>query len=150
MASPAQEIRSIWPYREQADSSPLPHYSRGTPAHRGIGLRERTSFPVMLCEGPHVSHCRATELSATGIVVDRGRELSEREQRSLFKMELFLPEQPRPVRVLAKVARCAGDTSYALRFVLISDVDRLSLMEHLDAQQRDSIELLRDLEYSAA
>lgn len=150
MASPAQEIRSIWPYREQADTNPIPLHSRGTSAHRGIGLRERTNFPVMLCEGPHITHCRATELSVTGIVVDRGRELSDREQRSLFKLELFLPEQPRPVRVLAKVARCAGDTRYALKFVFISDVDKLTLMEHLDAQQRDSIELLRDLEHNAA
>lgn len=149
MASPAQEIRSIWPYLEQADSLTTLH-SRGTPAQRGIGLRERTDFPVMLCEGPHVSHCRASELSATGIVVERGRELSEREQRSLFKLELFLPQQPRAVRVLARVARRAGSTSYALKFVLISDVDRLTLMEHLDAQQRDSLELLRDLEHSAA
>ena len=150
MASPAQEIRSIWPYLEQTDSGPIALHSRGTPAQRGIGLRERTDFPVMLCEGPHVSHCRASELSATGIVVERGRELSEREQRSLFKMELFLPQQPRPVRVLARVARRAGSTSYALKFVLISDVDRLTLMEHLDAQQRDSLELLRDLEHHAA
>ena len=153
MASQAQEIRSIWPYEEQADIGPLAPISigsRGTPAHRGIGLRERTDFPVMLCEGPHVAHCRAVELSATGIVVERGRELSEREQRSLFKLELFLPEQPRPVRVLAKVARRAGSSSYALKFVLISDVDRLTLMEHLDLQQRDSLDLLRDLEHSAA
>jgi hypothetical protein len=135
MASPAQEIRSIWPYQQQADIGPIaPVFSssRGTPAQRGIGLRERT------------------ELSATGIVIERGRELSEREQRSLFKLELFLPEQSHPVRVLAKVARRAGSSSYALKFVLISDVDRLTLMEHLDLQQRDSLELLRDLEHSAA
>ncbi len=150
MSSPAQEIRSIWPYLEQVDGGPIAGQRRGTPAQRGIGLRERTDFPVMLCEGPHVSHCRASELSVTGIVVERGRELSDREQRSLFKMELFLPEQSRPVRVLARVARRAGNTSYALKFVLISDVDRLSLMEHLDAQQRDSVELLRDLEHTAA
>jgi hypothetical protein len=153
MANPAQEIRSIWPYLERADSDPIARISaarRGTPAQRGIGLRERTNFPVLLCEGPHVAHCRATELSATGIVIERGRELSEREQRSLFKLELFLPEQPRPVRVLAKVARRAGSSSYALKFVLISDVDRLTLMEHLDLQQRDTLDLLRDLEHSAA
>jgi hypothetical protein len=153
MANPAQEIRSIWPYMERADSDPIARISvarRGTPAQRGIGLRERTNFPVLLCEGPHVAHCHATELSATGIVIERGRELSEREQRSLFKMELFLPEQPRPVRVLAKVARRAGSSSYALKFVLISDVDRLTLMEHLDLQQRDTLDLLRDLEHSAA
>jgi hypothetical protein len=150
MAAAAQEIRSIWPYREEADSGPITLRSRGSSAQRGIGLRERTSFPILLCEGPHATHCRAVEVSATGIVVERGRELSEREQRALFKLELFLPHESRPVRVLAKVARRVGLTDYALKFVLISDVDRLSLMEHLDSQQRDSLQLLDEVEHSAA
>jgi hypothetical protein len=150
MSAAAQEIRSIWPYREQADSGPITLPSRGSSAQRGIGLRERTSIPVLLCEGPHATHCRAVEVSATGVVVERGRELSEREQRALFKLELFLPNEPRPVRVLAKVARRVGLTDYALKFVLISDVDRLSLMEHLDAQQRESLRLLDEVEHHAA
>ena len=150
MASAVQEIRAIWPYQEKVDSSPITPPARGSAAQRGIGLRERTTFPVLLCEGPHAAHCRAVELSATGIVIERGRELSEREQRSLFKLELFLPEQPHPVRVLAKVARRAGWSAYALKFVLISDADRLTLMEHLDLQQRESLELLNDVEHSAA
>jgi hypothetical protein len=150
MAAVAQEIRSIWPYREEADTGPSTLRSRGSSAQRGIGLRERTSFPILLCEGPHAAHCRAVEVSANGIVVERGRELSEREQRALFKLELFLPNEPRPVRVLAKVARRVGLTDYALKFVLISDVDRLSLMEHLDAQQRASLELLDEVEHHAA
>ena len=150
MAAEAQEIRSIWPYRETAESSAVTLPLRVSPAQRGIGLRERTSFPILLCEGPHAAHCRATELSATGIVVDRGRELSEREQRALFKAELFLPGQARPVRVLAKLARRVALGTYALKFVLISDVDRLTLMEHLDAQRRDSLDLLDQVEHSAA
>jgi hypothetical protein len=147
MASSAQEIRSIWPYREKADSEPITLRSRGSAAQRGIGLRQRTSFPVLLCEGPHAAHCRSVELSATGIIVERGRELSEREQRALFKLELFLPGQPRPIRVLAKLARRSGLTEYAFKFVLISDVDRLTLMEHLDRQQRESLRLLEDVEH---
>jgi hypothetical protein len=150
MSAAAQQIRSIWPYQQEADSEPITLRSRGSSAQRGIGLRERTSFPILLCEGPHATHCRATEVSATGIVIERGRELSERELRALFKLELFLPNEKRPVRVLAKVARRVGLTDYALKFVLISDVDRLSLMEHLDAQQRDSLRLLAEVEHHAA
>jgi hypothetical protein len=112
---------------------------------RGIGLRARTSFPVLLCEGPHAAHCRAVELSATGIVVDRGRELSEREQKASIKLELFLPGAVRPVRALAKVVRNVTQAQYALKFVLISDVDRLTLMEHVDRQQVDSLRLLEDV-----
>ncbi len=101
---------------------------------RAIGLRAATDFPLLLCEGPHAAHCRATELSATGIVIERGRRLSDREQRAGFKLELFLPHSPRPIRALAKVARRIDGTRYALRFVLIADVDRLTLMEHIDRQ----------------
>ena len=99
---------------------------------RAIGMRAAADFPLLLSEGPHAAHCRATELSATGIVIERGRPLSERELRASFKLELFLPDAPRPIRALARVARGVGGNCYALRFVLIADVDRLTLMEHLD------------------
>jgi len=112
---------------------------------RGIGLRATTLFPVLFCEGPHAAHCRALELSASGIVVERGRELSERERHVGVKLELFLPDQRGPIRVLAKVVRPVSRTAYALKFVLISDVDRLTLMEHLDQQRLDSLRLLNDI-----
>jgi len=114
-------------------------------AERGIGLRAHTVFPLLFCEGPHAAHCRAIELSASGIVVERGRELSERERRGGVKLELFLPDQPGPVRALAKVVRPVSGTAYALKFVLISDVDRLTLMEFLDHQRLDSMRLLNEI-----
>ena len=117
---------------------------------RSIGLRGATRFPVLVCEGPHAAHCHALELSASGIVVERGRPLSERELRAGFKLELFLPELSRPVRVLAKAARTVSRTVYAFKFVLISDVDRLSLMEHLDHEAADSLRLLQEVERGAA
>ena len=117
--------------------------------HRGIGLRAPARFPVLFCEGTHAAHCRAVELSASGIVVERGRALSEREQRASLKLELFLPGQPRPVRVLAKVVRAVTPTSYALKFVLISDVDRLTLMEHIDRELVTSMRLLEEISGAA-
>ena len=116
---------------------------------RGIGLRAAASFPILLCEGPHAAHCRAVELSASGMVVERGRSLSEREQRASLKLELFLPGRPGPVRVLAKIVRQLTGTTYALRFVLIADVDRLTLMEFLDHQRLDSLHLLEEIEGAA-
>jgi hypothetical protein len=112
---------------------------------RGIGLRAKTSFPVLLCEGPHAAHCRAIELSASGIVVERGRALSERELRASMKLELFMPGLPRPVRALCKPVRHVGGTRYAFKFVLISDVDRLTLMEHVDGQLQESLRVLDDV-----
>jgi len=144
MARAAQQVTAIWPYRDNVELAlPQPRSAR---AQRGIGLRAKTSFPLLLCEGPHVAHCRAVELSPTGVVVERGRELSEREQRALFKLELYPPNAARPIRVLAKLARRVDHTTYALKFVLVSDVDRLSLMEHIDREQRATLELLSELE----
>ena len=118
---------------------------------RGIGLRAPARFPVSFCEGPHVAHCRALELSASGIVVERGRALSEREQRATIKLELFLPTETGngPVRVLAKVVRQVTSSAYALKFVLIGDMDRLTLMEHLDRERLDSLDLLQEIEGAA-
>lgn len=150
MSNAAPEIRSIWPYQQQDDTIPFPSLRRGTPSERGIGLRGATRFRVLVCEGPHAAHCHALELSASGIVVERGRELSERECRAGFKLELFLPEQQRPVRVLAKVVRAVSRTAYAFKFIFITDVDRLTLMEHLDLEQRDSLRLLEEVAHAGA
>ena len=150
MANAAPPIRAVWPYQQPASMKmPVRAAARDGSPHRGIGLRGATSFPVLLREGPHAAHCDAVELSATGIVIERGRELSDRETRSIMKLELFLPDQERPVRVLARVVRRAGLTSYALKFVAISDVDRLTLMEHLDHEQADALRLLEEVERAA-
>ncbi len=150
MSNQAPEIRSIWPYQQTEEAIPFPSVRRGTPSERGIGLRGATRFRVLVCEGPHAAHCVALELSASGVVIERGRELSERERRTGFKLELFLPEQPRPVRVLAKVVRDVTRTAYAFKFVFITDVDRLTLMEHLDHEQLDSLRLLDEVEQVGA
>jgi hypothetical protein len=149
MSNAAPEIRSVWPYQQRDSAIPLPTPRRRSVPGRGIGLRAQTTFPVLLCEGPHAAHCRAVELSASGIVVERGRELSEREQRASMKLELFLPGVARAVRVLAKVVRPVSRTAYALKFVLIADVDRLTLMEHLDHERADSLRLLDEVEGAA-
>lgn len=150
MSQAAQEDRAVAVPTPPPSPIAFPRRARGNPGERGIGLRAWTRFPVLVCEGPHAAHCHAVELSATGIVVDRGRELSERELRAGFKLELFLPDAARPVRALAKVARTIVPGRYAFKFVLISDVDRLSLMEHLDRQRSDSLRLLDEVAHAGA
>ena len=149
MAEAATENAAIGPV-ERASEPRERLLERDKGARRGIGLRAATSFQAVVCEGPHVAHCRAVELSSTGVVIQRGRELSEREQKALFKLDLFLPYQSRPVRVLAKVARPLGQTSYAMRFVLVADVDRLTLMEHLDRELLASLKLLTEVDQATA
>jgi hypothetical protein len=96
--------------------------------HR-VGLRARTDFRVVAKNGGFVSHCRGIEISASGIIVDRGREpLGEPLE---MRLEMLLPERIRPLLALARPIWVHG-SQQALKFVRISDVDRLTLAEHLD------------------
>lgn len=124
--------------------------SRRQRLERGIGLRAPTRCFAMLFEGPHVARCHAVEFSPSGVVIDRGRKLSERERAASLKLELYLPGKPQVVvRALVKVARQVATTQYALRFVMISDVDRLTLMEQVDREQTDTLRLLSEIEGAA-
>lgn len=101
---------------------------------RRIGLRGPTNFPVAAYDGKAVTHCRAVEVSSTGIVLDRGRQLVTDDQQALLRLQLFLPGRAAPIRALARPVRQFG-THQALKFIAISDVDRLTLTEHLDRRQ---------------
>jgi hypothetical protein len=104
----------------------------------------------MLCDGPRVARCHAVEFSPSGVVIDRGRSMSERERSTSLKLMLFLPGRPQVVvKALVKVARQVTATRYALKFVMISDVDRLTLMEHVDREWTDSLRLLSEIEGAA-
>jgi hypothetical protein len=71
------------------------------------------------------------EVSATGIVVDQRTAHAPLGSRLLVELELLLPERIRSLHALARPIWSFG-TQHALRFVRISDVDRLTLAEHLD------------------
>lgn len=98
-----------------------------------VGLRARTDFRVISKTGGLRSQCRGIEISSSGIVIDRGRE--GREGPIIQSLELYLPERRRPLRALARSVWTQG-SQQALKFVSISDADRLSLAEHLDLQSR--------------
>ena len=78
--------------------------------------------------------CRAVDLSATGMMVERTRSLAEREMPSLGAWELHLPAR-RPIRVRARPVRSDGRL-LAVRFVVMHDVDRLTIAEHADRLSR--------------
>ena len=96
--------------------------------HR-VGLRARTDFRVVAMHGGFVSFCRGIEISPSGIIVDRGREPEH--QPLLMRLEMLLPERVFPLRALARPIWMRG-SQQAFKFVRISDVDRLTLAEHLD------------------
>lgn len=107
---------------------------------RRLGLRGRTDFPVLARAGALATSYRGVELSATGIVLDRGRELAARDEALTYELELRLPERVRPIRALARRVWSRGSL-VALKFVRLGDADRLSLAEHLDVVQLGGGEL---------
>jgi len=96
-------------------------------------MRARTDFRVTASWGQKRLACRGIEVSATGIVIDSG--LSRLGTPLWIWLELELPERVRPMRALARPVWAAG-SQQALRFVRISDADRLSLAEHVDLAAR--------------
>lgn len=96
---------------------------------RRIGLRGRTDFSVTTTDGFSVKESRGIELSGSGLVLDRGG--AAREQPLTLRIEIRLPERVRPILALARPVRSFG-SQLALRFIQISDADRLTLAEHLD------------------
>ena len=93
--------------------------------------RARTDFSVRTLEGSLVSRCRGIEISPTGILLDRGRAVTERDARLYLHLEISLPERHRKVRAIARPVWSFG-TQQALKFISIDDADRLTLAEHVD------------------
>ena len=108
---------------------------------RRIGFRARTDFGVIAREGSLSAHCRAVELSASGIILDRGRPVQSRHERMLIPLEIRLPERHRTIRAIARHVRSFG-SQQCLKFVRIHDADRLSLAEHLDLCQLRGVPLV--------
>jgi PilZ domain len=80
--------------------------------------------------------CRAVDLSATGMLLERGRSLEGRDPLQLGAYELHL-EGRRPIRVRGRTVRAEGRV-VAVRFVVMHDVDRLTIAEHADRLTRTS------------
>jgi hypothetical protein len=107
---------------------------------RRVGLRGRTDFAVTASNGYFAKSVRAVELSGTGIVLDQGREVRASDAPLYMRLEIRLPERRRPILAIARPVRSYGQQQ-AFRFIEISDVDRLTLAEHLDVVHRRGVEL---------
>ncbi len=79
----------------------------------------------------HKHACRTVDLSTTGMVVQRERGLALREPLQMGAYEVHLGKS-RPLRLRGRTVRCEGPL-LAVRFVVVSDVDRLTIAEHVDA-----------------
>ena len=95
----------------------------------------RTDLQVIERSSASVVQCRGIELSPSGILLDRGRQRSARSTSLFVHLEVVLPEQSRTISVVARPVWRRG-SQQALKFIRISDADRLSLAEHLDLLER--------------
>lgn len=102
---------------------------------RRLSQRARTDFGVRAQDGSLVAPCRGIDVSPTGILLDRGHRVGERDVRVFTRLELRLPERCRPVRAVARPVWAFGNQQ-AFKFVAISDVDRLTLAEHVDLMRK--------------
>jgi hypothetical protein len=107
---------------------------------RRVGLRARTDFEVIAQDGRRSSRCRGVEISPTGIVIDRGRSSRIPDSFIMVDLEMRLPERIRRLKVKARPIWTMGSCQ-AFKFVRISDVDRLTLAEHLDLQRLRGVPL---------
>jgi hypothetical protein len=107
---------------------------------RRVGLRGRTDFAVTASNGFFLRQMRAIELSGTGIVLDSGKAIDPHAVPLYMHLQIRLPERRRPITALARPVWSYGQQQ-ALRFIKISDVDRLTLAEHLDVVHRRGVQL---------
>ncbi len=109
--------------------------------NRRVGVRGRTDFGVIAKDGISITLCRGIEVSPTGLVVDRGRSISGRDERLLQRLELRLPERLAGIVALARPVWSFG-SQQAFRFVRMNDADRLTLAEHMDVLRLRGVALV--------
>jgi hypothetical protein len=105
---------------------------------RRYSLRARTDVEVIARAGLLTAHFRGIDLSPLGILVDQGSAGPRLEDHVLVDLELRLPERIRPLHAVARPVWSSG-SQQALLFVHISDVDRLTLAEHMDMRGLEGI-----------
>lgn len=93
---------------------------------RRMGIRMQTSFSVTAFVGGHPVPCSGVDLSTTGALV---RRPTPRHAPLVQHVELDIGD--RKIRGAARTVWADGDLQ-AIRFVGLTDVDRLEIAEHLD------------------
>ena len=101
---------------------------------RRFSSRAQVDVPVSAFIDGTRHDCRAVDLSASGMVFQRNRSLSVRDLPEVNRFELYLGPNL-PIRARGRSVWDRGGLQ-AVRFVLIHDVDRLVIAEHLDRLAR--------------
>ena len=93
------------------------------------GLRALCDAPVSAFVDGYRHPCRAIDLSPTGMLYERSRALGLREPYELNAYEIRLGARKIQLRARTVWTR---ERLCAVRFVVMNDVDRLSIAEHID------------------
>jgi hypothetical protein len=101
---------------------------------RRVSCRAQVDIPVHAFVDSFRHHCRAIDLSTTGMVFERPRALEGRDLPGLQPFEIHLGSG-RPLRARARAVWSDGRLS-AVRFVVMNDADRLTIAEHFDRMVR--------------
>ncbi len=97
---------------------------------RRITQRARVNIPVRSTVDGFDHECRALEISARGMLLERTLSLAEREPPMLTPIAFNLGGSE--IRCFARTV-WGRDRLHAVRFVALNDVDRLTIAEALDA-----------------
>lgn len=100
---------------------------------RRIGSRGQVDLPVRTLVDGFWHECRAVDISPTGMVLSRSTSLTRRKTQMLNALTFRLGDSPIPT--CARTVWSRGRLQ-AVRFVVMHDVDRLDIAEHLDRKRR--------------
>src|SRR3954470_18665834 len=101
---------------------------------RRISSRAQVDVPICALIDGFRHECRALDLSPTGMVFERSRALAGRQLAQTSPFEIYLPDS-RPIRARARPV-WGKQRLLAVKFVMINDVDRLTIAELLDRKVR--------------
>jgi hypothetical protein len=121
-------------YSSHASSFP----SAGRPpagAERRHAPRAASELSVLIGDGALVSWARCLDISTGGILVARDRSARATDWRIYLRLELELPGQDESITAIARPVWSRGPYQ-ALKFVRMSNADRLRLAEHIDRTSR--------------
>ncbi len=101
---------------------------------RRLAMRAQLDFPVIQHVDGFPHACRGVDLSPRGLVIRRPATLVEREPRLVYSIELQIGGHP--IRTLARPVWTEGELQ-AMRYVGLSDADRLDIAEELDRARQE-------------
>ena len=101
---------------------------------RRISSRAQVDVPICALVDGYRHHCRAFDLSPTGMVFERTPALAERHLAQVAPFEIYLPGG-RPIRARGRPV-WGKSRLLAVKFVMMNDADRLTLAELLDRKVR--------------